>query len=233
MPPARQHRRKHFRTVADANTLLLCHFNKNDGVTDFSGEDVSTGGVDSPHTVTPGGTVAYDNAANMGGDWGNNVYFGVDQSGALTLADSTDWQFGQGPLTIEMFVRFVSASSYNALFSSANDVAGGFSIYQHHDLSRLYLQFYGGTSPYWSWVAGTGVWYHFAVVFSAGAWNVFVDGAALGGGYSYNPTLGNNQGLWIGQRHGGSGMHYGWLEEYRISNVARDPAAFPPAAPYA
>lgn len=242
--PSRQHRRKHFRV--DPNTIFLCHFNKADGTTDFSGEDVAGGG-NAPHTIAAAGNAQYDSAQSK---WGNSLLLDGTTDAAYA-ADDTDWSFGTGPLCFEMFMRSPTFASdaegtYRTLFwmqKDANNYTGmyvgkysgdgtwKFGFYNNVD-SSLDTYFYNTAGI----TLSDNTWYHVAVSRDGNTWRLFLDGTSLaltlGAGAWANAWTANTAAMYFGGRASGSYSFNGWLDEVRISNVSRYTSNFTPSGPF-
>ena len=148
----------------------------------------------------------------------------------LSANDSADWNFGSSDWTIDLWVRFNTApSGVTTIISQFNGSTNQRSWLIYADGSNL--QFLGSTaggaagsvSHFWSWSPSTSTWYHVAVERNGNNMHAYIDGAEIGtaddltGITFFNST--NN--MTIGDSGDGGQEFDGWMDEIRISNVAR------------
>lgn len=213
----------------DHDTLLLVHSDTSDASTTFV--DSSPSG----RTVTVGGDAQHDTAQKKFG--ASSMLF--DGTGDyLTFPDSSDWNFGSG-FTIDFWIKFNSLSQHKGIIGhhTSNSWSGiNFLIHvKSTGVMELYFGNGGGTGKQVT-VSGftTATWYHIALVRNGTSIRVMKDGTMV------VDTTGNMSGNDISApvRIGtsASASYYdldGWMDEIRISNVARWDASFtPPSAPY-
>ncbi len=210
-------------TVDPNGTLLLLH---------MDGTDASTTFTDSSYyarSVTAVGNAQIDTAQKKFGT--ASALF--DGSGdRLSVADSADFDFGAGDFTIECFIRFPgTASDYSVCeigtFSTGLDFGVGSNlIYAYVDGDS------GNNITITPWATNT--WYHIAASRDGNSLRTFLDGALVGTRDVTGRSISTSDGVRIGGRSSGALTFNGWIDEFRISNVARYTAAFaPPAAPLA
>lgn len=214
----------------DIYTLLLCH---------AEGADAGTTFVDSSRyarTLTANGNVQTDNAQFRFGS--TSALF--DGSGDyISAADSADWNFGTNPWTIDAWVRWNSIAAQGTIFAHGTNGNNGQRLNTLTNGSLDYEIWAGPnivnmTTP--ASTITTGRWYHVAVVRQGGEWRLFVDGrvaASLSGNNSsvadYTNTFrfGHDVPIGVGWAHNG------WMDEMRVSTVARWLSNFnPPGRPY-
>lgn len=207
----------------DTNTLLMLHMNGTDGSTTFV--DSSASG----RTITPIGNAQIDTAQSKFG--GASGLF--DGSGdGLSVPDSADWSFGSGDLTLDFWIRFNSVGASQILYSQ-NDGSNAVYFQWYQPTGILSFQAYASaaltinaTAP-WSPVVNT--WYHVALVRNGGVFKYYVNGAGLTTTTSPNGAIPNVASiLSIGSRPDGTGSLNGWLDEVRVSKVARWTTNFTP-----
>lgn len=200
--------------AVDANTISLMHFDGN--LID------ETGIVWTPY-----------NGANTSTDFsvfgGGSLYLNGSQ---YISASSNNFIIGTGDYTFEAFINNIIQSSYQSIFSTSYDytVSGGIRITTGVDGNKLEV------------ATASIALFDATVTFSAGTKNhialsresfncyVFLNGNMLGSftdtrNYSLSQMI-------IGATSGG---HYfnGYIDESRISNIARYTAPFtPPTAPF-
>ena len=163
-------------------------------------------GLISPNSLT--GSVAFD---------GNGDY--------LSTADNSDFDFGTGDFTIELFVNNSTSQSGNPVLIGAN---GGW--YIQFKTGGTILEFYtGSTSITVTGLNLEGSWHHIAVTKASNSVKIFVDGVVKSTTTNSDTTnLANT--LHIGN-YGGSSLHYlGYISNVRvIKGTALYTAAFTPS----
>lgn len=142
----------------------------------------------------------------------------------VSISDDTDWDFGSGDFTWEMWVRTPASPSGYTVPMSQVEAGGAYMGFNMH--------FSGSDNLIWansndlnfsctkSWSANT--WYHIALCRNGNTWYLFIDGVqqtkSLAFG-SYSATLTALSGLmYIGQNpQGFFGNNFtGWIDEVRI-----------------
>jgi len=213
----------------DANTLLLLHMDGSDGGTTFT-DSSSTG-----HSITANGNVNTEAATSAYRKFGTA---GCEMDGAgdfLTLPDHANWDFGSGSFTFDFWVKFDEfdhhAHSWSALWyqgtSSSNMVELGV-----FDTGQLQFLAYTSGAYRVNFVSNTGVfaldtWYHVAIVRNVNTWYLFKDGVSqtitLDAGSYSNSLFDISATPFIGEvgYDAGDRNPKCWIDEYRISNVAR------------
>lgn len=205
--------------MADTNTLLLLH-----------GEDLSdTSGY--RRKIENSGVTVSDAQSKFGG---KSLYF--DGSSYLSIT-ADDFVLGSGDFTIDWW----QYRQNNGTVASVNvQNANGYSslLMQHMDGAKLYSSYTGAT-----WDAASGAaafqniqntWTHYAVVRSGTTLTVYQNGIKY---WSTNIT-GSYSGtglVLIGCHAAANNRDYfkGYIDEFRISNVARWTSDFtPPDRPY-
>ena len=160
----------------------------------------------SPNSLT--GSVAFD---------GNGDY--------LSTADNSDFDFGTGDFTVELFTNNNSAQSGNPVLIGAN---GGW--YIQIKTGGTILEFYtGSTSITATGLNLEGAWHHIAVTKQSNSVRIFVDGVLQSTTANSDVTnLANT--LYIGN-YSGSSLHYlGYISNVRvIKGTALYTAAFTPS----
>jgi hypothetical protein len=135
-----------------------------------TGENNSTTILDSTgKTVTRYGDTKISTAQSIIG--GSSIYF--DGTGDyLTLADSADWDFGTGNLTIDFWWYATSAPTYSSLIGQYynNCIAGTFELYTTSAANtyKIELNMQNSTWPDYLLISQTAyspnTWNHFAIV---------------------------------------------------------------------
>lgn len=228
--------------TVDSNTKLYIKGNEANGVTTFL--DSST----TPKTVTTFGNTAINYIEDYrttifkdDGNTGHKPYapvaslakvdflapFGAGvgvfpDSGYLTVPDSSDWDFGTGSFCLEGYFRFVNVSDNNILFTrnGVND----FRFAHIGSLNQLEWSV-ESTSTAYSVVLYANIWYHLAMVRSSGTITVYLNGVSVGSTANSGDIQGTDI-VYLG--FSTSDGFNGYIENARISNVARYTATFNP-----
>jgi hypothetical protein len=206
------------------------------------GIDASTAFPDSslvPKIVTAVSPAQVDTAQFK---FGNAAYLGDGASTGLTIPDNADFEFGSGDFTLDCWVRFNALPVTQAMFITKYETAGAqrcfFWAYNDSTASMEFRYSPDGSgSTLFSQPMSptTATWYHLAVVRDGGDILMFVDGTQIGTTDTITESLFNGTAaLNIGAFNAGTGGFLdGWMDEIRVSNVARWTSNFtPPAAPY-
>ena len=202
----------------DENTLLLIESADSDGATSFT--DKSATG----HTVTVSGYTQHDTAQKPFGS--SSIVF--DGSGDyLSVPDSSDWAFGTGPFTIELFTRSGGIND-DLLEQGTGGSAGSYAFAMWISGDHYYATVSDGSSGY-ALTASSNIvdsaWHHVALVRDGNRFDLFVDGASeanrtnaitmndFASTVKFGTVVGN----------GAGGLFTGNMTGIRISDVARYP----------
>ena len=147
--------------VMSADAKLYIQSNTTNGSTAFA--DISV----AKHPVTANGNVQHVTS-------GDNTAINFDGTGDyLSLANSSDWDFGNGDFTIDLWVNFATTpDQYDGIFSTS-PVSGGY----YMCILNKTIQWHSSSGYLNTGVKPTpGQWYHLAVVRSSDVLSVYVDG---------------------------------------------------------
>lgn len=216
-----------------SSVVLLPHFDGTDGSTTF------TDSSSYNRTATRIGTATISTAQSKFG--GASLL--LNGSSGIRFADSDDFTFGSGDLTIELFYRATTLDGadrclVNHLASAAN---ANISFFADVNSGSVRCSFYGagGASAAAMTTNADGIsvntWHHLAATRAGNVFRLFINGTQRAT-QTVSMTLNNPAaGLRIGTSEGflGSGF-IGNIDELRITKgVARYTANFtPPAAPF-
>lgn len=202
----------------DLSTLLLLH---GDSIVDSSMYDVP---------ITNNGVVVSDAQSKFGG---KSLYF--NGTAYLTLAELIPQN---GDFTVDWW-EYVTGNSATRFSQSINGGCGGIVAGGGSSANALYVSSTGST---WDIVSGVSAfsgtadtWVHWALVRKDNVWTTYRNGTqfaqATGAGTMYS----NGAGLVIGSfLYDANHYFVGYMDEFRISNVARWTSDFtPPTEPYA
>lgn len=190
--------------VDDSYTVLLLHGNGVDGATSFVDE--------AGKIVTPvGNTCIKTDQSRFGGA---SMFF--DGSGdSLTVGTSTDFAFGIGDFTIEMWVN-ASAFGTNGIFFAIS-ATGGLIFGRRDAIDSWGICAWGGSI--WGVTAtplpSLNTWHHVAMVRATGILTLYLDGIAVASGTDVRYYTGGAATL-------GLNGFTGYIDEVRISKgIAR------------
>ena len=210
----------------DANTILLLHCNGDDEAVVIPDTSVGGNGGATHGNATVVANAQLDTAQKVFGT-ASLLLDGTDDR--ITFADHADWDWGTGAWTIDCHVMFDTTTASRYLVSHFKDDTNRW-IFGWYNGATDHLQFYcniagtdqGGLSDAWTPTDDT--WYHLAVSRSGNTIYFFVDGVAKGS-IAFNQDIPDMTGvLGIGARQKVANwavFHHGWIDELRISNVAR------------
>jgi hypothetical protein len=232
--------------VNDSNTVLLIHADGTDASTVFRDDNgareqkgISANGnaqVSTAQSKFGGASALFDGS----GDYLSLGANSVTNDLALT---STTW-------TVEYWARITShIGQFQATVAIWNDQTGVGNVYyfstnMFNTTNKMGFEYVYGTNSgsgnltFGSSTLATGVWQHHAFVRNGNTLTAYLDGVSQGThdmtGRTIDITGFNNSGansvpVTIGGMSTGSGSFNGYLDEVRISNIARYTAAFTPS----
>lgn len=225
----------------DDYTVLMLHFNGEDGSTTFTDDSFSS------HTVTAHDDAQIDTAEKKF-DTGSALFDGAGDY--LTIPDSPDWDLTDGGFTIDSWLRWNDVPITNETIITQYEDAQDLWYFNWGpnvlgaDIGGLLCGFISYTGGYHDWTTYTSIWtpaadtwYHIALVKESGyvSANIYIDGVDTTGyveaydGYPYS-VAGS---LRIGYEQDMGGYFNGHMDEFRISKIARWTSDFiPPAELY-
>jgi hypothetical protein len=216
-----------------ASTVLMLHGDGADGSTNISD---STG----RHFVTQVDNAQIDTAQSKFG--GASILFDGSQDRLKLLDGSSDFVFGTGDFTIDMWVRTSATSAFQFLYSAVptGDVTSlvYLDLYINAaDNKVIYRRGAGDSAQITSTTAlAINTWYHVALTRSSGSTRLFINGTQEGGTFTDTTNFANPAARpFIGaDGYSEAFLMIGWLDEYRVlKGVAAWTANFtPPSAAY-
>lgn len=218
------------------SVTLLANFDGADAATNYVSED------EGLRVATFGGNAELDTAQSVFG--GSSVNFDGSANTILTFPDSTDFEFGTGDFTVELWVRFDGApdGNGNIAFIAKWDTAGANRAWTFWwDDSTNTLNFNWSSTGSnslnvnggWSSLTDA-TWFHLAATFDGTTIRLFVDGSEVGSSVTgVDISTSSTTPLDIGATlQSGTVLSIldGWIDEARITKgVARYTAEFTPA----
>lgn len=222
----------------DPDTILLLHFEGVDGATTTT--DGSTGGAGSPHTITLQGDAEIDDAQKK---FGNTSVVLDGDADYVDCGDSADWTFS-GDFTVECWFRITSlpADWYEVgILEQYQDASNYWTLnlfnYQSEGTYNLTWIMWSGGGNVLSHVdsaitPSTNTWYHIAGVRSGNNINTYFNGTKGSTTTTYSSAWPNFAGV-LSAGRGVDGRLFvgGWIDEVRVSKVARYTSSFTPSGP--
>lgn len=153
----------------------------------------------------------------------------------LSIPDSSLWDFGTGDFTVEGWFNFSSTSSVMTLVSNYDyPSSSGWVMQWRNDNGTFNFGYFETGLISYTWTPTTGTWYHLAVCRSGTNLRQFIDGTQVGSTVTNSTNIsGSSNALLVGALYYSplsSFLQYynGYIDDLRISKVARYTAAFTP-----
>jgi hypothetical protein len=204
-------------------SVLLLHCDGSNGSTTFT--DVYG------HTVTANGNAQISTAQSKFG--GASALF--DGNGDyLSIPSSSDFGFGSGDFTIEMWLYHVSGTNSQQIIGQrTTNVNGGVYLFLNSGSIHLYL----GDNSNWfvndlNMTFTSSVWWHLAIVRNGTNVTMYKDGVSGATVGSITGSLPSTYPLYLGLEAFQNGLYYnGYMDEIRITKgTARYNGNFTPSA---
>ena len=144
----------------------------------------------------------------------NSIYFDGTND-YLALNTSTDWAFGTGDFTFDMYFNCGAKTTVYTLVSGTTDDAQLTRIFLRNDNNIRILIGVGFQDFAYTWAAGT--WYHLACVRSSGVIKMFINGTQIGSDYNNANNAAFSGEFKIGTYYDGSYDYIGYLSDVRIT----------------
>ena len=215
----------------DSNTLLLLSF-------DGTGGEVTTidSGVNSHGPISNVGSVQQDDSQFKFLTGSSSQHDG--SSDYWSIPNHTDWDFltsNNQPFTIDLWVRFDSVAANRGFIGQDNGTSHAWGLYWNTSNTLTFEGKKSFQNQSWtaSWIPTINTWYHIACVRdSADNRYLFINGVSLTLSAEQKSSawsVGAGQPLTIGYIDvAGAKHHSGWIDELRVSDVARWTANFTP-----
>lgn len=206
----------------DSNTLLLIHCDGSSGSYEFIDDN---GDGRTSKGISAAGNAQISTAQSKFG--GSSALF--DGSGDyLTASPSSEFAFGTNDWTAEYWVRLTSTTAHVELDTRPVGSSSGNGICLYYNGSNL-IYYTGGAARITGSALSTNTWYHIALVRSGNDHKLYIDGTQSGSTYTATNSITSvNPSLYIGANSDGPGGlgTTGYIDEVRISNIARYTANF-------
>lgn len=209
--------------VNDANTLLLCHFDGTSGSTVFRDDN----GIRSQKSALAIGTAKISTAQSKFG--GSSSIYNGSANGIISRKIAT---FGTTDFTIEGWVRSASLATENYyIFDCRNTIDGtqapGANLAVIYGGTNGINFFTGGNTLTGSTSYTADTWHHFALVRSSGTAQFYFNGVGSANSHSLTTNFAECD-ITFGSYAGatGGGDFIGYIDEMRVSNIARYTANF-------
>ena len=217
----------------DFNTVFILQSESTEGSTIFNDTGGSTG---CPHPITTQGSVQHTTTRSKFGT--SCIYFDGTSTGKLIIPDHEEFQFGTGDFTIDLWLYPLGNSNAGRVVHKAE--TGNqtpYMIYISAGILSFWTSADGGSWALQNVSMGTlslNSWQHFAVVRQGFNFYTFKNGNLISSVTSSHSVWNGGKQLWIGNGYSTPQPYYGYIEELRISNVARWNSSFSPEIePYA
>jgi hypothetical protein len=219
----------------DGNTVLLIHSDSTDGNTTFV--DSSVGGANSPHTVNTVGNTHHEVDQFKFG--ATSIYFD-GASDQLTIATDPDFNMGAGDFTLDFWLFSGTAADERDIVFKSGTGTNEFTITVGASTATVWApsgaMTYLGVHIFWngsSWAlqfASTipvvdSSWHHIALVRQGTSYKLYIDGTLDNSGTTTRTHT--QQDIEIGGQSGDR-WFVGYLDEIRLSNIARWTINFTP-----
>jgi len=205
----------------DSNVKLLIHCDGVDESTTFT--DYSATG----HTITAEGNAQVDTAKQK---FGTGSCLTSAFGDYLSVGDHADWDFGANDWTIDCWLYLNSATPSTTVCSRVT--GSGNYFYIAWEGGNLRVRDAGGSIDFSRAVTETtGSWFHLAIVRSGTSMYIFKDGVPQGATASVSTTafIDRAVALEFGRMSDNAGYYLnGWIDEIRVSDVARWTTTFTP-----
>ncbi len=208
----------------DLNTVLLIQGNT-DITTDIT--DVAAGST-PPKMITPNGNARSQNALWKFG--GGSISFYDGSGDYLSIPDNPDFNFSDGTWTIDTWI-YNNADTVGRIFYQQTDADNYISLYNTN--STLYFRIARAGSDVVSincpaGALSDGAWHHVALVENGDSYVIYIDGVSAGSSTVTVRPVNYTGTVYIGSLNGSSGYLNAYLDEFRVSKVARWTTDFTP-----
>lgn len=200
--------------ACDSSTLIMAHMNGTNGSTTFT--DSST----YARTLTPTSGAAISTAQSKFGG-ASGLFNGSTDD--VRAASATDLAFGTGDFTAEGWWRFTNVPGTTQYLWAQDSAASYLAV----NTTGLLFAWAGTGYTARTWAPSTLTWYHIACSKSSSTVKLFVDGTQVGTDIT-SVTGSSAQDRFVIGAFPAGGWTDGYIDEFRLSNVARYSGNFTP-----
>mgnify|MGYP004417313302 CR=1 FL=1 len=207
----------------DSDAILLLHSN-----TDFT--DSATGSAPAK-TVTASGAVINTTTKKFGA--GSIFFDGVNDY--CSTPDHADFDFSDGTWTVDFWI-YNNADTGGRIFYQQTDANNYISLYNTND--TLFFRISSAGSAVVSVNCPNGAlsnsaWHHVALVENGDSYKIYIDGIEKGTTTDTDRPANYTGVVYLGSVNGASDFLSAYIDEFRVSKIARWTADFtPPVAEY-
>jgi len=200
--------------LAGSDCVLLLHMNGADEGTTFV--DSSPSG----HTVTANGDAETSTDQTY---FGPSSYYGTQSgSGNLSVADSSDWDFGTDDFTMDCWVRVGVSNGFIPVLSQG-DMYGNDYWWFYIESSRIRFQFAEGGTARLIIASDADIalntWHHVALTRDGSTFRIGVDGDYTGSGSTSHTMPSIADSVYVGKARLSPDVSFeGYIDEVRIRN---------------
>lgn len=203
----------------DNDTLLLLHMDGASGSTTFTDSSPVT-----PHTVTANGTAAI---STVTGRFSQSGLF--DGAGYLSIPDNADFNLAAVSWSIDWWMYPNLLATEQCIYSQQTDANNYFKIILNTS-NQIELIIVAAAVTVIDAVSDiaitTGNWYHIEISLTAGAYRIYINGIEVEELVDADVAADYTGSVYIGSFNGGSNNFTGYLDEFRLSDVARHTTSF-------
>lgn len=196
----------------ETTSNLLIHSNTTNGSTTFVDSGI---GENCPHVIASAGNVQHSTTQQKFGT--TSIKF--DGTGDyLSIAGSTDWDFGTGDFTIDFWLYPVTFVDHDGVFGWRTDNNNRFALNGSAGPKASWvIKEAGGIDVQISTAVGTAAWHHIALVRNGTTFTFYLDGTSAGTDTDTNSTFYLDD-FKIGlNRDGNAGYDLdGYIDEFRV-----------------
>ena len=158
-----------------------------------------------------------------------SMYFN-GTTGYLAAPNSPNFNFGTGDFTVEFWMNATAAGTFVAVVGTQSiagaSTAGMWRISNRiNSVNGIYFNYTTGSAftdlTFSTTNYNDGAWHHIAACRASGTLRMFVDGVSVGTPTVLSQSLTSNQALYVGYQAQDSAYYTGYVDELRISKVAR------------
>ena len=208
----------------DQYTKLLLHCDGANTGTTFTDSSILYPGQ-TAHIVTAVGDAQTSTTQKK---FGTAAYYATYAgAGYLTIPHSTDFSYGTGDFTIEMWLY---ATEWNGYPNIYNNASANCSVYYNTNSGQIVMTT-GSTDYGFTWNAGggspmdgkiTNEWFHLAFTRASNSLRLFINGAQIGSTVTAASNINATSTLYFGSHPGIGDFWRGYMDEIRLSKgIAR------------